>query len=445
MNQPETEYAQSGDLYIGYQAVGDGPPLVYIEDFGHCIELMWEQPLLRRYLERLASFSQLILFDQRGTGVSDPRPEGGPGSLEESIDDIISVVTAVGVDRTVVLGVGTGGPAACLYAATHPARVSALILVNAVARLTRAPDHPWGIPQDALDRVVEAAVLGWGRGGGAEIMAPSLGEDAGFRRWLGRWRRLGASPNRAGASLRMMFETDVRHVLGGITAPTLVIQRKGDLHVRLGHGANLAERIVGARYVELDGIDHFPWVGDAGSILDEIEEFVTGSRSAREPDRVLATILFTDIVASTERTVAIGDQRWRELLDAHDVTVEQQLARHRGKKVHGVGLGDGVLAVFDGPARAIRCASDIRRALRDIGLEIRAGLHAGEVEVRDQDVAGIAVNLARRVCDVGNGGEVLVSSTVKDLVAGSGLAFADRGEHELKGIPGAWRLFRVTD
>ena len=445
MDLPETQYAQSGDLYIGYQAIGAGPPLVYIEDFGHCIELMWEEPRLRRYLERLVSFSQLILFDQRGTGVSDPRPEGGPGSLEESIDDIISVVTAVGADRTVVLGAGTGGPVACLYAATHPARVSALILVNAVARLSRAPDHPWGIPQDALDRVVEAAVLGWGRGGGAEIMAPSLGDDAGFRRWLARWRRLGASPNRAGASLRMMFETDVRHVLGGITAPTLVIQRKGDLHVRLGHGANLAERIVGARYVELDGIDHFPWVGDADSILDEIEEFVTGNRPAREPDRVLATILFTDIVASTERTVAIGDHRWRGLLDAHDVAVEQQLARHRGKKVHGVGLGDGVLAVFDGPARAIRCSSDIRGALRHIGLEIRAGLHAGEVEVRDQDVAGIAVNIARRVCDLAGGDELLVSSTVKDLVAGSGLAFADRGEHELRGIPGAWRLFRVTD
>ncbi len=445
MDLPETQYAASGDLYIGYQAIGAGPPLVYIEDFGHCIELMWEQPLLQRYLERLASFSQLILFDQRGTGVSDPRPEGGPGSLEESIDDIISVATAVGADRTVVLGVGTGGPVACLYAATHPARVSALILVNAVARLSRAPDHPWGIPQDALDRVVEAAVLGWGRGGGAEIMAPSLGDDTGFRRWLARWRRLGASPNRAGASLRMMFETDVRHILGGITAPTLVIQRKGDLHVRLGHGANLAERIVGARYVELDGIDHFPWVGDADSILDEIEEFVTGSRPAREPDRVLATILFTDIVGSTERAVAIGDRRWRELLDAHDVAVEQQLARHRGKKVHGVGLGDGVLAVFDGPARAIRCSSDIREALRRVGLEIRAGLHAGEVEMRNQDVAGIAVNIARRVCDLAGGDELLVSSTVKDLVAGSGLAFADRGEHELKGIPGAWRLFRVTD
>jgi pimeloyl-ACP methyl ester carboxylesterase len=445
MTQPETLYAQSGDLYIGYQAIGSGPPLVYIEDFGHCIELMWEEPRLLRFLERLSSFSHLIMFDQRGTGVSDPRPEGGPGSLEESIDDIIAVATAVGVEQSVLLGVGSGGPVACLYAATHPGRVSALVLVNAFARLVRAPDHPWGIPQDALDLVVREGQLGWGKGGGAEIMAPSLAHDESFRVWLARWRRLGASPGRVGASLRMMYETDVRHVLGGITAPTLVIQRKGDRHVRLGHGANLAERIPGARYVELDGIDHFPWVGDADSILDEVEEFVTGTRPAREPDRVLATILFTDIVGSTERTVEVGDHRWRQLLDAHDIAVERQLDRYRGKKVHGVGLGDGVLAVFDGPARAIRCSSDIRAALRGIGLEIRAGLHAGEVEVRDQDVTGIAVNIARRVCDLAAGDELLVSSTVKDLVAGSGVAFAEHGEHTLKGVPGAWRLYRVAD
>jgi class 3 adenylate cyclase len=241
----------------------------------------------------------------------------------------------------------------------------------------------------------------------------------------------------------MMFETDVRHVLGGIDTPTLVVQRRGDLHARLGHGADLAARIPGARYVELDGIDHFPWLGDSDAIVDEIEEFVTGTRPAREPDRVLATILFTDIVRSTERTVEVGDQRWRELLDAHDRVVDRQLERNRGKKVHGIGVGDGVLAVFDGPARAIRCSADIRSALRDIGVEIRAGLHAGEVEVRNQDVAGIAVNIARRVCDLAAPDELLVSGTVKDLVAGSGLAFADHGEHALKGVPGEWRLYRV--
>lgn len=442
MALPETRYAKCGNANVAFQELGEGPPdLLFVGDWGTHVEGQWEEPRLARFLGRLAEMGRLVTFDQRGTGVSDPLPLGTPPTLEEAKDDALTVLDAVRSTRATVVGVGSGGPVSCLLAASHPDRVSALVLVNAFARLARAPDHPWGIPPAAQNAVLREVEDGWGKGGGAEIFAPTLADDPDFRSWFARYRRLGASPKRAVEGMRVMFETDVRHILGGIAAPTLVVHRVGDLHARVGHGRDMAERITNARYLELPGPDHLPWVGDSESILQAIGEFLGADHAAVNPDRVLVTVVFTDIVESTRRAAEVGDQRWRRVLDDHDEVVRRQIQRYQGRAVKAT--GDGFFAAFDGPSRAIHCASAIREAAGALALEIRAGVHTGECEARGDDLGGIAVHIGARLGSLAAPGEVLVSGTVRDLVAGSGFIFIDRGSHELKGVPGVWRLWAV--
>jgi class 3 adenylate cyclase/pimeloyl-ACP methyl ester carboxylesterase len=433
--EPETRYAKSGDVHIAYQVVESGPTdLVLVPGFISHIEEWWEEPLSARFLERLASFSRLILFDKRGTGLSDR--EAGVPTLEQRMDDVRAVLAAAGSERAAVLGVSEGGAMSALFAATYPERTAALVLYGTFAEFCS-----WVPTPEHLEHFLHAIDEGWGTGRSLPHFAPSVADDSRFRRWWARYERLGASPGAAMALMRMNSEIDVRHVLPAIRVPTLVLHRTGDVTVDVEAGRYQAAHIPGATYVELPGVDHLPFVGDAEAVLDEIEEFLTGARPVAEPDRVLATVLFTDVVGSTELAARLGDRRWRDLLDAHHAAVRRQLARFRGREVKTV--GDGFLATFDGPARAIRCADAIRASVRTLGLEVRAGLHTGEVELIGDDVGGIAIHVGARVAALAGPGEVLVSSTVKDLVAGSGLRFEDRGTHRLKGVPEGWRLFAV--
>ena len=438
---PETHYAKTSDgVHIAYQRLGEGPPdLVLVAGFISHIELSWEEPHEAKFRRELASFARLILFDKRGVGTSDRVPSAP--TLEERMDDVLAVMDAAGSERAVLMGLSEGAPVSVLFAATYPERTQALVLHGGMARSTWAPDYPWATPPDDL---LEGAAFFepdiW-KGDDIEIWAPSLADDERSKAWLGRFRRSSVTPG-AMAQLYLMFlEIDVRAVLPTITVPTLVLHRRGDRVVNRHAGEWMAEQIPGARYVELEGQDHFPWFGDARAMLDEVEEFVTGARHVVEPDRVLATVLFTDIVGSTEQASALGDSAWRAKLDEHDAVVRAVLERYRGREVKTT--GDGFLATFDGPARAIRCALELPAALASLGIEIRAGLHTGEVEVRGEDVGGIAVHIAARVIAAAAPGEILVSRTVSDLVVGSGIEFADRGAHTLKGIPGEWHLFAV--
>jgi class 3 adenylate cyclase len=442
MDPPETRYARSGDLHIAYQVLGEGrQDVVFVAEFWNSIEAQWEEPGFERFLRRLASFSRLICFDQRGSGMSDPVALSELPTLEEWMDDVRAVMDATGSVKAVLLGSGGGGLISTLFAATYPERTEALILLNSFARLTRAPDYPIGNSMEFEERVEWELRNGWGRGILLETTAPSMAADASFRRWWARYQRLGSSPGTVITMRRMLQQSDVRHVLGSIRVPTLVLHRAENRLVDAALGRYLAERIPGGRYVEVPGVDYFPFVGDSATILDEIEEFVTGQRGAREADRVLATVLFTDIVGSTERAADLGDRRWRELLQRHHDGIRRELERHRGEEVDTA--GDGFLATFDGPARAVRCARAIGAAVRPLGLEVRCGLHTGEVERAGRQVSGLGVHIAARVMALAGPGEVLVSSTVKDLVAGSGIEFQDRGTHALKGVPAHWRLFRV--
>ena len=444
MPTPPTRYARSGDVSIAYQVVGDGPlDLVAVLGFATHLELQWEMPPLARFFERIGSFARLILFDKRGTGLSDPVAE--VPTLEQRIDDVRAVMDAAGSERAALFGLSEGGPMSVLYAATHPERVSALVLCGAMGRTTEAPDYPWAAPVEALrESAAQFIAPYWGQDarGMVEIFAPSLAGDAAAVAWTARMERSAASPAMVQQIFEMFLDIDVRHVLPSIHVPTLVLHRRGDRVVNRHAGRELARQIPGARYLELPGIDHQPWSGDAEDVLGEVEEFLTGVRTIPEPDRVLATVMFTDIVGSTQRAAELGDSRWRDLLDGYQAAVRRELARHRGREVKS--LGDGSLATFDGPARAIRCGQAIVAAVAAVGLEVRIGLHTGEVEVIGDDVGGIAVHIAARVGALAAGGEVLVSSTVKDLVAGSGIEFAARGSHELKGIPDEWRLFAVA-
>jgi class 3 adenylate cyclase len=438
---PATRYAKAGEVSIAYQVVGDGPlDVVLVFGFATQVEIMWESPPIARFFERLGAFTRLIIFDKRGTGLSDPVARAP--TLEERIDDVRAVMDAVGSERAALIGISEGGPMCALFAATHPERVSALILCGAMARTTEAPDYPWAPPADALREAGEELVGPyWGQDGEVmlELFAPSIAGDPAAAQGLARLHRHAASPAMVAQIFEMFLDIDVRGVLPAVHVPTLVLHRHGDRVVNRRAGADLAARIAGARYVELPGIDHLPWVGDADAVLGEIEEFLTGARLGAEPERVLATVMFTDIVGSTERAVALGDARWRELLASHQEAVRRELERFRGHRVKT--LGDGCLATFDGPARAIRCGCAIAQAARASGMEMRVGLHCGEVELIDGDVGGIAVHIAARVSETAAPGEVLVSSTVRDLVAGSGIAFADRGTRSLKGIEDEWRLF----
>jgi pimeloyl-ACP methyl ester carboxylesterase len=434
----ETRYAQSGDVSIAYQVVGDGPiDLVLAPGFTSHLELLWQEPSAARFFTRLASFARLIRFDKRGTGLSD---RVAVPSLEQRIDDIRAVMDAAGAERAALMGISEGGAMCMLFASTYPARTSALVLYASFARLTSAPDYPWGRPPDALAGRIEKRRSTWGTGATVALFHPSRAGDPAYLEWAAAYERQSASPGAVAALMRMNDEIDVRHILPAIGVPTLVIHRRGDAVVEVEHGRHLAERIPNAKYVELPGVDHSPF-RDPDSLVDEIEEFVTGARRSADIDRVLATVMFTDIVDATARASALGDRAWRDVLENHHAVVRRDIARFNGREIDTA--GDGFLAAFDGPARAVRAASAIAADVRALGLDIRAGLHTGECEVANGKLAGIAVHIGARVAALAQPGEVLVSQTVKDLVVGSGLGFHDRGAHTLKGVPSEWRLYAL--
>ncbi len=440
MSSPETRYAKSGDLNIAYQVVGDGPfDLLYVPGWISNIELMWEDPAQARLLERLAAFSRLILFDKRGTGLSDPVPLDLLPTLEERMDDVRAVMDAAACERAAIFGSSEGGLMSVLFAATYPERTRALVTHAIYAKRLWSSDYPWAPTPEARAAEIEQIERSWGGEMDISSLAPSADES--FKRRAVAYIRRSASPGAAVALLRMNSQIDVRDVLPTIRVPTLVIHRTGDLDVNVEEGRWIASEIPGAKYVELPGDEHLIWAGNVDELVDEVEEFLTGSRPVQEADRVLATVLFSDVVGSTERAADLGDRRWRDLLERHFEVVRRELGRFRGEEIETA--GDGFLATFDGPARAVRCAAAIRSAVQPLGLEVTAGVHTGEVERLGSGIAGIAVHTGARVAAVAGPGEVLVSSTVKELVAGSGLEFEDRGPHDLKGVPGEWRLYAV--
>jgi len=437
-----TRYARSPDgTSIAYQVHGEGPlDLVFVPGFVSHVELVWEEPEIAAFLRRLASFSRLILYDKRGQGLSDRL--GRPPTLEESMDDLGAVMDAAGSECAAVFGVSEGGPVSALFAATHPARVSSLVLYGTFARMLKAPDFPEGVRAERFEEWTELVRNEWGGAVGVDLWAPSELGNPEFERWWSRLLRQGTSPAGAVELMGLYREIDVRSALPAISAPTLVLHRAEDRMIPARQGRYIADHIAGARYVELPGADHLPTVGDRDALLDEVEELLVGSRGAHGAERALATILFTDIVGSTETAARLGDRRWRDLIERHDATVRRELAVHRGREVKT--MGDGFLATFDGPARAIRCATAIQASLRSSGVEVRSGIHSGEVELIGEDVGGMAVNIGARVGALAEPGEVLVSSTVRELVVGSGIEFAERGTHRLKGAPDEWRLFAVV-
>ena len=438
MQQREVLYARSGDVNIAYQVVGDGPvDLVLVSGFVSHLEIDWEDGESAHFLDRLASFSRLIRFDKRGTGLSD-RPGGLP-DLETRMDDVRAVMDAVGSERAAIFGYSEGGPMSVLFAATYPSRTTALVLYGTYAkRRNPTEDYPWAPTTQERERYAEEIEAAWAWEADMRRMAPS--SDTASAAWWARRAHASASPGAARDLILMNSQTDVRSILPAVTVPTLVLHRTGDSDSRVQEGRYIADHIPGARFVELPGDDHVPWM-DGDQVVDEIEEFLTGVRPAPEPDRVLMTLLFTDIVGSTDKVASLGDSRWRTLLDEHHAVVRRELVRFRGREVDTA--GDGFFATFDGPARAVRAAQAIREGLRGLGIEIRAGVHTGECELAGDAVRGIAVHTAARVAAQASAGEVLVSTTVRDLVAGSGLEFADRGVSELKGV-GEWRLYAVA-
>jgi class 3 adenylate cyclase/alpha-beta hydrolase superfamily lysophospholipase len=438
---PQTRYARSGDLHIAYQVVGDGPiDLVYVPSWISQAEAYWEEPVVARYFGRLASFSRLIMFDRRGSGMSDPVPHAP--MLEEQMDDVVAVMDAAGSERAAVFALMEGGAMAALFAATHPERTSSLILYEAQPRMSWAPDYDWALRQEDREAYVRNGGLdSWGDGSRLTSLSPSTAGNPRLQQWFGRFERLAASPGWAAELMMMNGQVDVRAVLPSIRIPTLVMHRADDKFIDIRHSRYLAEHIPDAKYVELAGEDAL--FGDDATELDEIEEFLTGARHAPDPERILATVMFADIVDSTRKAAELGDRRWRDLLESMEGTVRRELIRFRGRAVKT--MGDGFLATFDGPARGIHCATSIRDTVHSqFGVEVRTGLHTGEIEVMGDDVGGIAVHIGARVGGIAQGGEVLVSGTVKDLVVGSGIAFEDRGERELKGVPGEWRLWAVA-
>ena len=436
---PPVRYAKSGDIHIAYRVMGNAnQDLVVAPGFVSHLDGSAEEPSLMRFMERLTTFRRVIVFDKRGTGLSDP--VSGPATLEERMDDLRAVMDAAGSKRAAMLGVSEGGPLAALFATSHPDRVSALIFYGSFARLIRTPDYSEGITTEAYEHFLRMFDK-WGEGGGLSAWAPSRAKDVQLREWWSRYQRMSASPGMARALAKLYPEIDVRHVLPSIRVPTLVLHRKADRMTPVAAGQFLARSIAGAKYVELPGADHWFWVGDADSLLNEIEEFLTGARHVPETDRVLATVLFVDIVDSTACAEALGDARWRDLLTRYYDLARHELGRFRGREIDSA--GDGLFAIFDGPARAIRCAAAIREAVGQLDLGVRAGLHTGECETLGEKVTGIAVHTGARVAAKAGKGEILVSSTVRDLVAGSGLSFEDLGSHHLKGLPQEWRLFRV--
>jgi pimeloyl-ACP methyl ester carboxylesterase len=460
VERPQTRYAKSGEVNIAYQALGDGPfDLVFVPGFVSNLEYGWEEPSLERFYRRLAAFCRLIIFDKRGTGLSD-RVAGVP-DLETRIDDVRSVMDAVGAKRAAVLGYSEGASMAAMFAATYPARTPALVLYGSMfawtwLRKERTASHAGRhgeqrVRQPSDEEMFEEMEARWGTSeysdGLLRTDAPSRAGDEDFRRWYATRLRLGASPAAAALLSKMNHEIDVRPLLSSIKVPTLILHRTGDRNCDIQNARYASEQIPDSLYVELAGDDHLPWVGESEAIAREIEAFLTalwdrGGWIEPEADRVLATVLFTDIVDSTAKSAELGDRRWRELIHKHHALVRKHLARYRGRELDTA--GDGFFASFDGPARAIRCACALTEAVRELGVEIRVGIHTGECEQIDGKVGGIAVHIGARIANRAAPGEVLVSGTVKDLVAGSGLAFQDRGLADLKGVPGEWRIFAVT-
>jgi class 3 adenylate cyclase len=438
-NAPEVRYAKSGDVHIAYSVFGNGPDLFVAPGFISHLEVSWEEPGMVEFWDRVARFRRVITFDKRGVGLSDPIDHAP--TLEECVDDMLAVLAAAGADTVDIFGVSEGGAMAMLFAATHPERVRSLLLYGTYARMLRDDDYPYGVSAENHASLLEFSSTAWGEGRGLGAWAPSRRGDAALRQWWARLQRLAASPGMVRRIFELYPDIDVRGVLATIQAPTLVLHRTGDRMINIEMGRYLAEHIPSATFVELGGSDHLFWTEEPERLLDEIEEFLTGELLPTSSDRVLATVLFTDVVQSTDRLVEVGDRRWRELLGAHQDQVRRQLQRFGGREVNTT--GDGFVATFDGPARAIRCARSIRDAVRGLGIEVRAGLHTGEIEVKGGDIAGVAVHVAARVASLAKPNEVLVSRTVTDLVAGSGIEFHDRGEHELKGVPGRWQLFAV--
>ncbi|MFN2614450.1 MAG: alpha/beta fold hydrolase [Actinomycetota bacterium] len=438
---PETKYAKSGDVHIAYQQFGDGAlDLVLVPGFTSHVELTWETPPARRFFERLGSFARVIIFDKRGTGLSDPVVN--VPTLEQRVDDVRAVMDDAGVPRAAFFTVSEGAAMGALLAATDPDRVQALALYGGMARSTEAPDYPYAPPLEAIRESMELLGPDIYKGVTTEIFSPSIQDDPAMREAVGRYIRNCATPSMLRQLQDMFLDIDIRPVLSSIRVPTLVLHRRGDRAVSVYAGRYLAEHIEGARFVELPGNDHVVFGDGQDLILDALQEFLTGVRPAPSADRVLATVMFTDIVGSTERAASVGDQAWRDLLEAQEKLVRQELQHFNGREIKTI--GDGFLAIFDGPARAIRCGVAIARASQAVGVPVRVGLHTGECEVTAADVGGIAVHIASRVSSIAGAQEVLVSRTVKDLVAGSGITFADRGVHTLKGVPDEWQIYSVT-
>jgi len=431
-----TRYAKNGDINVAYQTFGEGKVyLVIVPGFISHIENYWDEPNLARWLRKVGSFSRVIMFDKQGTGLSD-RSSKAPG-LDERMDDVRAVMDAEGVEQAAIFGISEGGSLATLFAASHPDRSRGLILYGAFAQF-----KSWFPTQEALEDLIQYIDTAWGSGESLPMFAPSMTDDPAFKQWWGKFERLGASPGAAKKIMRLNSQIDITDILPSVKVPTLVIHRTDDVTVNVEGGRLLAERIPNAKFVELPGVDHLPMVGEnSDRILDEMAQFLTGEWRPIETECILATVLFTDIADSTKRAADLGDQRWRDLLELHHSRVRGELNHFRGKEIDTA--GDGFFATFDGPARGIRCACAIRDSVSSLGIKIRAGLHTGECELMGDKVSGLAVHIGARVMERSNPGEVLVSSTVKDLVAGSGLRFNDRGKHALKGIPGEWRLFLV--
>jgi class 3 adenylate cyclase len=439
---PETRYARSGEVGIAYQVFGEGElDLVLAYPFLSHLDLMWESPALSHFLRRLGSFARVIVFDRRGVGLSDPAP--GAPTLEERMDDVRAVMDAAGSERAALLGMSEGATMCMLFAATYPERTSALVLWGAMARSTAAPDYPWAPERGAVEEAQEELIGPmWGQGATIEIFSPSLAADPRAREFQARFERQAASPMRVQQLFQMFLDTDVREALPLIQAPTLVLHRRGDHAVNYRAARWLTEQIGGSRYAELEGEDHFPWVGDSDAALAAIEEFLTGVRPGPASERVLATVLFTDIVDSTRLAGELGDRRWRELLEEHQELVRERLRRFEGREIKTT--GDGFLAIFDGPTRAAECARAIVEDVPALGIEVRAGLHTGEVELMGDDVGGIAVHVAARIAALAEARTVLASRTVRDLAVGSGVDFRPAGRHTLKGVAEEWDVYSVA-
>ncbi len=438
---PETHYTDCDGVNIAYQVVGEGPiDLVLVPGWVSNIEIFWEEPRMNRFLRRLAGFARLILFDKRGTGLSD-RVTDTP-TLEERMADVRAVMDAVGSERAAVVGYSEGGPMCALFAETWPERTIGLVMIGSYARRSRAPDYPFGPEPAVHEKFINSLAASWPSDTLLDIRAPSVVGDERFTQWWTRFLRMSASPGAAVAMTRANNEIDIRHVLPTIQVPTLVVHAKGDRTCEIGHGRYIAENIPGAKFVEIDSDDHLPWLAGAEEILLSVQEFLTGSRPKMAGDRVLSTIMFTDIVGSTEIAADRGDRAWGDLLEAHNALVRQELAAYSGKEINTT--GDGFVMAFDGPARAVRCAEALGEAVGGIGIDIRAGIHTGECELADGELSGLALHIAARISDIAPAREIVVSRTVKDLVAGSGLAFEDFGVHALKGVPDEWQLYRVS-